>query len=76
MYYDNTSAINITKNLVQHSKAKHINIRHYFIRELVKQGVVELEYGQLLKKIVDILTKPLDAVRFEELRQALGVCVL
>lgn len=76
MYCDNTSAINITKNHVQHSKSKHIGIRYHFIRELVEQGVVELEYVPSLKQIVDILTKPLDAVRFEEFWQALEICVL
>lgn len=43
MFFDNSSAINITKNLVQYSKNKHID-RHHFIRELVEQGVVDLEY--------------------------------
>jgi hypothetical protein len=33
---DNTSAINISKNLVQHSHTKHIDIRHHFIRDLVE----------------------------------------
>eukprot|EP00252_Welwitschia_mirabilis_P018561 TRINITY_DN4120_c1_g1_i6.p1 TRINITY_DN4120_c1_g1~~TRINITY_DN4120_c1_g1_i6.p1 ORF type:complete len:221 (-),score=23.51 TRINITY_DN4120_c1_g1_i6:406-1023(-) len=33
MYCDNTSAINIAKNPVQHSRTKHIDIRHHFIRE-------------------------------------------
>ena len=28
---DNKSAINITKNPVQHSRAKHIEVRHHFI---------------------------------------------
>ena len=30
---DNTSAINLIKNLTQHSRSKHIEIRHHFIRE-------------------------------------------
>ncbi|CAM8886325.1 unnamed protein product [Rhodiola kirilowii] len=34
LYYDNTSSINISKNPVQHSRMKHIDIRHHFIREL------------------------------------------
>ena len=29
---DNTSAIIISKNLVQHSRTKHIEIRHHFLR--------------------------------------------
>ena len=35
---DNTSAINILKNPVQHSKTKHIEIRHYFHRDRTKKG--------------------------------------
>ena len=41
IYCDNTSAINISKNLVQHSRTKHIEIRHHFIRELVEDGTVD-----------------------------------
>ena len=36
----NTSAINISKNLVQHSQTKHIKIRHHFIRELVENSTL------------------------------------
>ena len=35
LFDDNISAINISKNSVQHSKTKHIEIRHHFIRDLV-----------------------------------------
>ena len=35
MFCDNTSAINISKNLVMHSKTKHIAIKYHFVRELV-----------------------------------------
>jgi len=35
LYCDNTSAINLTKNPIQHSKTKHIEIRHHFIRDHV-----------------------------------------
>ena len=44
IYCDNTSAINISKNPVQHSRTKHIEIRHHFIRELVKDGTLTLEF--------------------------------
>jgi len=39
---DNTSAINISKNPVQHSRTKHIDIRHHFLRDLVESEVVSL----------------------------------
>ena len=37
IYCNNTSAINISKNPVQHSRTKHIEIRHHFIRELCRR---------------------------------------
>jgi hypothetical protein len=41
---DNTSAINISKNPVQHSRTKHIDIRHHFLRDLVEYVVVSLSF--------------------------------
>jgi hypothetical protein len=75
LFCDNASAINISKNPVQHSRTKHIDIRHHFIRELVEKKVVTLEHIATEDQLADIFTKPLDAVRFERLRSALGVCI-
>lgn len=44
LHCDNTSAINIAENLIQHSRMKHVHIRHHFIRELVEDGDVKLNY--------------------------------
>eukprot|EP00253_Pinus_taeda_P036533 PITA_36533 len=41
---DNTSAISISKNLVMHSKTKHIPIKYHFLREQVLEQNVKLEY--------------------------------
>ena len=41
---DNTSAINLTKNSIQHSRSKHIKIRHHFIREHIQNNDITLEY--------------------------------
>jgi len=38
LYCDNTSVINLTKNTIQHSKTKHIEIRHHFIRDYIQKG--------------------------------------
>jgi hypothetical protein len=35
IYYDNTSAINISKHPMMHTKTKHIAIKYYYLRELV-----------------------------------------
>ena len=68
IYCDNASAIDIPKNLVQHSKTKHIDIRYHFIRDLVEIKVVALEYIPIECQNADIFTKPLDRSKFESLR--------
>ena len=44
IYFDNTSAINISKNLVMHTKIKYVAIKYLFLRELVEDKEVRLEY--------------------------------
>ena len=73
---DNTSAISISKNLVMHSKTKHIPIKYRFLRDKVSQKVVMLEYINTKEKIADISTKPLPKEAFEHLRNKLGVISL
>ncbi|KAL5849177.1 hypothetical protein ACOSQ4_007190 [Xanthoceras sorbifolium] len=76
IYCDNTSAINISKNPVQHSRTKHIDIRHHFIRELVESKVVSLEHVSTENQLADLFTKPLDHARFQSLSKSIGVCSL
>ena len=66
VYCDNSSAIDISKNPVQHSKTNYIEIRYHFIRDLVERKIVALENA-------DIFTKPLDRSKFETLRQVIVV---
>ena len=44
VYCDNSSAIDISKNPVQHSKTKNTEIRYHFIRDFVERKIVALEY--------------------------------
>ena len=76
MVYDNTSAINISKNPVMHSKTKHIAIKYHFVRELVLDKEIRLEYVHTKEKIADIFTKPLPKDTFLYLRGTLGVIPL
>nr|GEU32861.1 hypothetical protein [Tanacetum cinerariifolium] len=59
MYRDNTSAIALCCNNVQHSRSRHIDIRYHFIKELVENGVVELYFVRTKYQLVDIFTKAL-----------------
>ena len=56
VFCDNTSAINISKNLVQHFRTKHINIRHHFIRDLVESNMLVLEFVETGKQLANIFT--------------------
>ena len=73
VYCDNSSVIDISKNPVQHSKTKHIEIRYHFIRDLVERKIVTLEYIPTKCQNADIFTKPLDRSKFKTLRQVIGV---
>nr|GEZ45676.1 integrase, catalytic region, zinc finger, CCHC-type, peptidase aspartic, catalytic [Tanacetum cinerariifolium] len=59
LYCDNSSAIALCCNIVQHSRFKHIDIRHHFIREQVKRGVVKLYFVTIDYQLADIFTKAL-----------------
>ena len=56
---DNTSAINLAKNPIQHSRSKHIDIKHHFIRDHVQKEDIELSFVNTEDQIADIFTKPL-----------------
>ena len=76
MFYDNTSVINISKNPVMHSKTKHIAIKYHFVRELVQDKEIRLEYVNSIEQIADIFTKPLPKDAFLYLRGKLGAIPL
>ena len=73
LYCDNTSAINISKNPVQHSMTKHIQIRYHFIRELVEDKTLNLEYISTENQLADIMTKTLDVKRYVFLKNSIGL---
>jgi hypothetical protein len=70
---DNKSAINLSKNLVQHSKNKNNPIKYHFLREQFQDQVVKLEYVPPKENIADIFTNPLLREYFEYFRDNLGV---
>ena len=57
--YDNTNAISISKNLMQHYRTKHIEIIHHFLRDNAQKGDIILEFVSTKDQLVNIFTKPL-----------------
>ena len=70
---DNTSCIALARGTVTHSRAKHIDIRHHFIRERIENSEIKLVYCSTKDMVADILTKQLPREAFEKFRRALGV---
>jgi len=73
---DNTSAINISKNPIMHSRTKHIAIRYHFLKEKFAKGKVKLEFFPTSEQVADIFNKPLPKEVFEYLHKKLGVVTL
>jgi hypothetical protein len=70
---DNESAIKFAYNHSEHSRIKHIDIRHHFLRDhAIKEDIV-ISHMRTNEQLTDIFTKPLDVRRFYELRSELNI---
>jgi hypothetical protein len=74
IYCDNTAAIYLSGNDAIHDRSKHIRIRYHHVRDEVKvQKSVELIYVTTQLQQADILTKSMNRIIFEHLRNKLLV---
>ena len=73
IFFDNTSAINITKNPVQHSHTRHIEIKHNFIRDHALKRNISIEFVNTHNQLANIFTKPLSEDQFCKIRRELGM---
>jgi hypothetical protein len=69
LYIDNQAAIAISENDTHHSRTKHIDIRHHFIRDAIKDNTVKVKWINSQNQLADILTKGLGKLRFNYLKQ-------
>lgn len=70
---DNTAAIAWAGGHSAHQRSKHIDVRHYFVRDKVEDGSIRLEYCPTKEMLADLMTKPLAAPEFMEQRDRLGI---
>ena len=70
---DNTSVVNLSKNPVMHSRTKHIEIKHHFLREHIDNGTCEIKVIGTELQLVDLFTKPLAKERFNFLINELRI---
>jgi hypothetical protein len=73
LFCDNASVIKLANNPVQHSRTKHIDIRHHFLRDKKAKGDIELCHVNTENQLADIFTKPLEDTRFCFLRSEINI---
>ena len=59
LFEDNQEAIKTAKNVQNHKRMKHIDIKHHFIREKIAEGSIKIKYVASEDQVADIFTKPL-----------------
>lgn len=72
IYEDNQACIKIATTL-ENKRSKHIDVRHHFIRDCVKDKRIELRYISTNEQQADLLTKALSVTKFKYLRNLLNV---
>ncbi|GKD53462.1 putative ribonuclease H-like domain-containing protein [Tanacetum coccineum] len=73
IYIDNESTICIVKNPVYHSRTKHIEIRHHFIRDCYEKRLIDVIKIHTDANVADLLSKGFDVIRFNFLVVNIGV---
>ena len=73
LWCDNQSAIQLCKDPVQHQRSKHIELHMHFIRKLIHDHVLEVQYCSTDDQVADIFTKALTEAKFTKLRFMVGV---
>lgn len=72
-YCDNKSTIAIAHDPVNHQKTKHIDVRYYWLREQVNDGLFILNYIPTTDMLADLLTKALPGPAVQRLRSQLNL---
>src|SRR5579871_6896543 len=70
---DNQGSINLAKNPTQHTRTKHMDIQHHFIREKIEEKIIELVYCSTDEMIADILTKSVSRDKLQRFSKQMGL---
>ncbi|KAI3712776.1 hypothetical protein L1987_71341 [Smallanthus sonchifolius] len=73
LFIENNATMSIINNPVKHSKTKHIEIRHHFIRDCAEKHLIELVKVHTDDNLADLFTKAFDRSRFEHLVNLIGM---
>jgi len=72
---DNQAAIKMSSNLVNHSRAKHIDTLYHYVRNKIEEKAIELKYILIDQMVTDDLTKPLKSGKFLRFRSVMRLAL-
>ena len=67
LFADNQGAIALAKNPVHHQRTKHIDIRYHFIREVINNKSVDVQFISTHGNLADVFTKAISRIRAEKI---------
>ena len=73
MHCDCKSAIAIAKNKAFNGKNRHIRLRHNVVKQLLKDGIISIDYVKSEVNLADPLTKPLGRRQVLETLRGMGL---
>ena len=76
MYCDNRSAIKLAENPVYHSRSKHIDIRHHFVRDMLKDKLFIVKHIATENQVADFLTKGLPKCKHDWCTKNAGLFIV
>ena len=73
VYFDNQSAIYLSKNPVSHERTKHVDVKHHFVRDHITRGIVQIQKVPSKENSVDMGTKIITSIKFKHCLDLLHV---
>jgi len=73
IFNDNQSAGKLVENPIFHSRTKHVDIKHHFIRQAVKNYPIDIKFLPTEEMTADVLTKPLSGIKLDNCVRGLGL---
>jgi hypothetical protein len=73
LFGDNKGALSLAVTTKDHTRSKHIDIKHHFLRDCVKNGSIQLIYNSTAEQLADMFTKPLSYPKLSYFRTILSI---
>ena len=68
IFEDNQGTIAMSKNLLNHQRSKHIDVRYHFIRNAQNAGKTIIKYCLTADMVADLMTKSVTKFKLQKFR--------